>query len=62
MIDCGKTSAYVLFALDVYLSGMEYLGVDWNSELGKKIHAFQSDICEALEQKAPLVQALIDGE
>ena len=48
MIDYGKTSPYVLMCLDVYLNGMEYLGIDWDSELGKLLHQIQLSVSSSL--------------
>lgn len=48
MIDCGKTSPYVLMCLDVYLNAFEYLGLDWESELGTKLHEIMISVSNSL--------------
>lgn len=37
MIDYGRTSDYVLMAINVHLAAIDYLGVDWDSDLGKRL-------------------------
>lgn len=48
MIDYGKTPPYALMCLDVYLTGMVYLAVDWDSDLGKLINQLQNSVSLSL--------------
>lgn len=48
MIDYGKTSPYVLMCLDVHFNCFEYLGIDWDSELGKQLHELMLSISSSL--------------
>ena len=42
MIDYGFTSDYVRMAVIVHLTALDYLGIDWDSEYGKRIQELQA--------------------
>ena len=43
-MDVGSTCGYVLCIVDATLHSLEYLGIDWDSELGQKLRSLMADV------------------